>query len=631
MHTKTPLLLIALLFLPIASALDSENLTLNRTAWYTFEPSTRSGNIIYDLSLTQNNLTLYADAQNKSGKIGHALYCDGTGDYAITQEYTPVNYSGDRTYTFWSNITAFNSNSAYLYHGGFSSNTLDAVKIYGVDGGWQHWGYDYDTIADLASTRTQAGQWNMLTIVINQSTTQLYLNATEVNYTDYDATNRNTLPSLLSFCAKSDGSTYFYTGFIDEFLQYNRVLTPAEIAYLYNDGDGITAPDLLIPLDNCSTYNQIILNYTLYDEDLPFVRKNATVDIIITYTDTSVVPHTTSTYHKEYYLTSEVLLCSATMFNISYDAYFLYSSGDVTNRYYAYNQSNAGSKYYDTIYLHNDTTNLKDVVVTAREASTYNYYNDVVTTLQRYYVDENQWRDVQMDLSGDYGTLHFYAYEDDVDYRLSFSDTNNNVLKVTNMLKFSGDTDGIYEITALLDPYSATSVSPALRYNYSYSNSTGYIYVDWSDDLAITSNFRMLVTQETGTRTNSVCDVNTSAASGSMNCEVSSITGNVLVRFYSSASPESAIFAEWVRIKLNDLGDILRNSNYPDDAVFWIAGITITLAAGGASFGPVGSVIGAILGTSIGYILSMTDTISPAYFMAMLVVGVIIIFLVKRK
>ncbi|GAG69051.1 unnamed protein product, partial [marine sediment metagenome] len=265
-----------------------------------------------------------------------------------------------------------------------------------------------------------------------------------------------------------------------------------------------------------------------------------------------------------------------------------------THRYYLNNQSLNGSALLANYSVYNfiSTTGISDLKLTLRNQQTFNYFENIISQLQRRYPAEGVWRTVQMDKSGDYGLIFYNIKEENTDYRMIFTDTSNNILRTTESMKFVC-TSGVCELTVLLDEYAAGTISPDLILTPpSYDNSTGNISTSWYDPLGKTTSLRLHVAKETMTGTINICDITKSGASGSITCDVSDYQGEVLVKVYSSASPERPVWTEWIPLTFG-----VKLSNFIGDyeGALWSFGIILTIVATGL-FSPAGAVIATIIG-----------------------------------
>jgi hypothetical protein len=263
---------------------------------------------------------------------------------------------------------------------------------------------------------------------------------------------------------------------------------------------------------------------------------------------------------------------------------------------------------------------MSDLLITLRQKNTNNYYPNIIGQLQRYYVDENTWRTVQMDKSGDYGLLTYNIVENTVDYRLQFLDSNNNVLNRSNSLKFSC-TGGVCDLTWLLSPYTSSVISPALVYYWLYDNNSNLINTTWDDNLGLTHTFRTKISKPTTSSERfTICDTTGTGTSGMISCDVTGYQGSVYLEVFSSASPNRTVTSVWlelVRTKLVDISD-LPEEEFNILAIFILLPVFVL-----GLVRPAMAVIMPLFGMVMVYTLGMFSVLTMS---ALIVVGIMAMF-----
>ncbi len=181
------------------------------------------------------NSCAYEVRHQVGGKFGNGMEFDGSDDY--TSIATTGMSATEGSIGVWFNhgdnatVTEFliahrNGLNNRIYLGINSSNVLLAY-------------IGADTIIDTNTTLTN-GEWYNSVLIWNNNTYQIYLNGTLVKSGTY-----SDLSSLTStMCIGSYGGTgcagtnNFFDGKLDEVRIYNRALSPAEVAALYNWAPG---------------------------------------------------------------------------------------------------------------------------------------------------------------------------------------------------------------------------------------------------------------------------------------------------------------------------------------------------------------------------------------------------------
>jgi len=347
---------------------------------------------------------------------------------------------------------------------------------------------------------------------------------------------------------------------------------------------------------NCTSGN-ISLTINIYDEDNPTTALETDVEINMEYWISSQA--NTQNFSVQMNGSNKYNIClTKPELTIYTDTYIKYTTKGFTHRYYLINQPLTNTTLNISMYNFDTTTGLSDLRITTRKFD-YTYFPNIIGKLQRLYVGEDVWRTVQMDESGSYGLIFFNIKEEDTDYRIIFQDRSNNILKITDDMKFSC-TSSLCEIVFLLDPYSAAAISPGLVYNAVYDDETGIITLIWNDPLGLTSSVRLLVTKETMGGTLEICDETKSGAAGTTTCDVSSYTGTLLIKVYSSASAEESLFTRWIGLNRTLMGNLINTEYGSTEGVIWTFGVLVTIV--------------------------MTGLISPAFVIISMVFGLIVIF-----
>jgi len=199
--------------------------------------------------------TVYTD-----GKLNQCYDFDGTNDIV-----TLGNLGDVKSFSFWFNPAAeittstgdglFEFNGTYnaIYLGAFTgsfANELITFTTSGSSGNYYYW-----TTSDLGVSSITAG-WHHVAVVWTGSAYNVY-------YDGVDAGTGNTFgsPVEIDFGAVIAGrrGTAFYDGLIDEIGFWNRALTSAEVATLYQEGAAKS-------FNSFST--SLYLNPIVYDEEL---------------------------------------------------------------------------------------------------------------------------------------------------------------------------------------------------------------------------------------------------------------------------------------------------------------------------------------------------------------------------
>jgi Concanavalin A-like lectin/glucanases superfamily/GLEYA domain len=179
-----------------------------------------------DSSGNGNSLTNNGDVQFVAGKIGNAAVFDGSNYLDVFMASLPQG-SQDRTISFWFNSSKIEP-QVPLYYGNSSDGELVLFYI------------DQNTVIvspygeGVNSPETlNDGNWHHILFETNNQTWLLYIDGV-LKDSQYRSTSTN--GTMLTMGFGPDGNT---EGSIDAVGIWNRALSHAEVAVLYNNGNGI--------------------------------------------------------------------------------------------------------------------------------------------------------------------------------------------------------------------------------------------------------------------------------------------------------------------------------------------------------------------------------------------------------
>lgn len=378
-------------------------------------------------------------------------------------------------------------------------------------------------------------------------------------------------------------------------------------------------------MDTCGNYtNATAINITFYSNDYPTQKLVTSAEVDL-----------------QYYKSSSVLLNSS--FKLSGDnsyrfclypedeeltlnAYFKYlTSGGLTNRYYVRLQEISNNTLYLYAYQYNYTAGVSVVKNTVRDKTDYNYWAGVLTKLQRYYVDEGVWRVVAMDNSDEFGLTQFDATERTIDYRFLYYDELNRLIHTTSSLKFVC-TSGVCSLETQISPVTATTAPKRLVIYDSWDNATQMLNITWYDATNLTTKVRVIVTKDYMINNATICDQSIASRNGTILCNTTGYTGEVMVRVYASASPEGSFWSKLVTIALKGtIGSVLNNRA---EGALWSAGIIMITGMFGLAIGPIGVIVSTLFGVIV---LSMLGLMAVWTTTAVIIVGIIAFVLAMRS
>jgi|GEM_PF-1149083 len=193
----------------------------------------------------RNNGSLIGNALiNASGKLGHATYFDGTGDYVNVGQDSSLNFSEEVTISTWIKRPAITSNSGL--NAIVSRYDTDAAE---TNRGWYLAIYDANANAvyqprfvleDGSSTGAVQGtttvddnKWHHVVAVYNGTTQTIYVDGGEDNSGTFSGDIFDRPDENVYIGARDDGTEKFWKGYIDDVMIFNRSLSADEVLGLY--------------------------------------------------------------------------------------------------------------------------------------------------------------------------------------------------------------------------------------------------------------------------------------------------------------------------------------------------------------------------------------------------------------
>jgi hypothetical protein len=297
------------------------------------------------------------------------------------------------------------------------------------------------------------------------------------------------------------------------------------------------------------------------------------------------------------------------------------SSSGFTHWFYLLNNSFNSSVVSVSLYNYNNTLETSVLKLTLRKVEDYSYYRNVIVTLQRQYLGEGVWRNVQMDESSEFGLVTFNIKERDVVYRLVFLErSSEKIIKTTQPIKFVC-TSGVCDLTYLLDGRVFVSSSDDFSYVYGFNNVSRILSVNWSDVSGVTRDVRLFVWKDTITGLSTVCDESVSGNSGSFVCNTTGFGGSVFVSLYSD---EVLVGGFWLTLERVKLGSLLPGTDGGMFAIF-----IMVACIGFGLFSPVGAILGGVFGLVVIFMLGLFTPLTITGVVVAAIVGMVIGFRVR--
>jgi hypothetical protein len=216
-------------------------LTDNLLAFYKLSDLTdSSGN---NRTLTNNGNVSFA-----SGKIGNAAVFDGSSNYFSVDNF-PAFGTGDFTVQAWYYTDSTNMYPAALEFG--NHQNADSIGFFLANSGeyrlkpfiYSAAFFDPTTTPDIS-----IGQWNHVVWKRTNSMFKIFVNGVASEEIEFSNEIVTPFQTSIGYAKGADGGgDYYVNGSIDAVGIWNRALSDAEVAELYNNGTGLELDGVVQP------------------------------------------------------------------------------------------------------------------------------------------------------------------------------------------------------------------------------------------------------------------------------------------------------------------------------------------------------------------------------------------------
>ena len=223
-------------------------------------------------------------------------------------------------------------------------------------------------------------------------------------------------------------------------------------------------------------------------------------------------------------------------FTTSYGQIDYSISGDTDRKYYVFSNTRLTNETVNNTLYGLSTTLATSFLVTVQDNQLENQVGAYLS-LMRWYPSLNAYKVVDMGVTDDKGQTVLRVKTEDVDYRIGVYKSDGTLIKLTNPIRMvclvSPCEYTVYIDSELNDYVSYLSVQSDLVYN----ETTKIVTFTWNDPTQKTSAMNLVVTQVSGTLTNTLCNVSATGFTGILTCDLTGQTGAMKASVYRSASP----------------------------------------------------------------------------------------------
>lgn len=361
--------------------------------------------------------------------------------------------------------------------------------------------------------------------------------------------------------------------------------------------------------DNCTTFSNLLFNYTMYDEDsialINGTGSNGTIELEIlaqSLINSSQVVNFSRTYNQ----TNNARVCVSSVasgFRVDSQARY-YANNYVVEFYNIQNSTLSASNFPQHIKLFPLlTTSSQEFLITYKDEN-FLPVEDALITVTRKYVGEGLFRTVEAPLTNEDGQTLVHLVLGDVIYTIQVSKNGRLLGTFDNIVPFCVNI-ATGECTINLNSFSS-GIPPEnfnLRNNLSFAwslNKTtrtiSNIFTT-TDGSVATVNLTSVVFDNRGN--NTACSSSLQTTSGTITCVIPASIGNTTIRanLYKDGQ-----FVSQIIFSLNDTDD----TGFGSTGIIMLLILYITIPLMMISSGA-GIVIGAILGMLFGAMLNLFD------------------------
>lgn len=440
---------------------------------------------------------------------------------------------------------------------GTTNSTTFSKNLVSVGIGLQSWNATACSISGLCDSFDSLNYIDLMGINITSTTfnNNTLEGATETFSVNFTKTNSVTISSVnLIYEGTLNSFPYTVTG--DNITSSNTITIPNQSTNtnasfywniiltddtVFNSTSNNQSIEIL-NVDNCTINSNLLYNFSQFDEDTKdFLTANNTIELQFNLFNLDKTINMVN-FSQKFTETNPAQIClnNSILDTVNYSAYVTvkYSANlTSTNKSYTieyYNIlnetiSNASVPYHKNLYdlKEDDSTAFR---LTYRDSS-YDLAPNILVQIHRQYIDDNDFKIVEIPLTDSNGQTILNLVRNEVVYNLIMVNEAGETVATFNSIKAFCKDYTIGECTINLnadsdteDTYNRKTDFSISISNLTYINATQQIALTFLTDDLLPKTVEMVVVRNNDFGNRSVCSNSLTAASGLLTCNVSSIT-----------------------------------------------------------------------------------------------------------
>ena len=506
--------------------------------------------LIFNESQTQITLNFPNDS---SVFLAGEMTFNGTVDVLIDNNITNATlyiWNSTNNVNFTTNFT-IETNDLSLNNYNLSANLLI------IDGyTWNFFACSNISVGDPCDWASQNRTFNISNLLetaqsFNNETTEGATEAFSINLTKSPSIQISTISLIYngtpnSFAYSINGNEVFSEGSIT----IPAIDTATNLSFFWSitlDDDSILNTTetnqsvLTVGMDNCSSFSNLIYNFTQFDEgDKTQLGTNNTIEIEVNIYDLTKTLLLVN-FSQKFIDTNPAQICfeNSLLETVNYSSYVTvkyFANSTTTNESYSIEYHNILNQTIgnSTVPKHIPLYNLKEIDTTKFRLnfrdSSYNLAPNILVNIYRKYIEDNDFKLVEIPLTDSNGQTMLNLVRNDIIYNFIMINEGGQIIATFNELRaFCQD----FTIGDCVINLAANSTSePAYDYNEEfalsislpvYNNVTERVSINFITDDLTPTTVRMDVFRNNQFGNRSVCTNSLTAASGTLSCDVSEI------------------------------------------------------------------------------------------------------------